>query len=60
MVEGSAPGSGAFALKQEELIDRVLEGHAAERRQEFTKRVQDVVATHCDRDEEGYLKWKHA
>jgi 3-hydroxyisobutyryl-CoA hydrolase len=58
MVEGSAPGSGAFALKEKELIDRVLEGHAAERRQEFEKRVQDVVKTHCERDEEGYLRWK--
>lgn len=57
-VEGSAPGSGAFALKEEELLDRVLDGHAVERREEFHARVKSVVATHCEKDGEGYLKWK--
>lgn len=59
LVEGSAPGSGAFALKEAELIDRVLDGHAAERRAEFEARVKAVVATHCEEDKEGYLRWKH-
>ena len=59
LVEGSAPGSGAFALKEQELIDRVLEGHAAERKDEFVTRVRDVLATHCDVDKEGYLRWRH-
>lgn len=58
LVEGSAPGSGAFALKEEELIDRVSDGNAVERKQEFKERVRSVVATHCEKDEEGYLKWK--
>jgi 3-hydroxyisobutyryl-CoA hydrolase len=58
LVEGSAPGSGAFALKEEELIDRILDGHAVERREEFQARVKSVVATHCEKDSEGYLKWK--
>lgn len=58
LVEGSAPGSGAFALKEGELIDRVLDGHAAERKGEFEARVRAVVATHCEEDKEGYLRWK--
>lgn len=59
LVEGSAPGSGAFALREQELIDRVLDGHAPERKAEFEKRVKAVVSTHCEQDKEGYLRWKH-
>jgi 3-hydroxyisobutyryl-CoA hydrolase len=59
MVEGSAPGSGAFALKEEELIERVLQTQPTERRQEVTRRVQEVLSIHCNTDREGYLRWKH-
>lgn len=58
MVEGSAPGSGAFALKEEELIERVLSDQPAERKQEFTRRIQEVISIRCNTDREGYLRWK--
>lgn len=58
LVEGSAPGSGAFALKEQELIDRIMDGRATERKSEFEARVKSVVKTHCETDKDGYLRWK--
>ena len=63
IVEGSAPGSGAFKLKEKELIERVLEARgeqSGERAQEITEWVGNVVRRLCEVKEDGYLDWKSA
>lgn len=57
-VDGSAPGSGAFKIKEEELIQRVLDNGEGERRAEILQRVKDVLTRYCQTDAEGYLGWK--
>lgn len=57
-VDGSAPQSGAFKVKEEELIQRIVDGRESERREEIVQRVKEVVERYCETDAEGYLGWK--
>ncbi|OCF36821.1 3-hydroxyisobutyryl-CoA hydrolase [Kwoniella heveanensis CBS 569] len=60
-VDGYAPGSGAFALTEKELIDSFVDASgevAGTRRDEIEARVKDVVSRHCKKDKDGYLEWR--
>ncbi|WRT66410.1 uncharacterized protein IL334_003366 [Kwoniella shivajii] len=58
-VDGYAPGSGAFALTEKELIDQFSEGEVhGSRRKEIESRVRNVIERKCKKDKQGYLEWK--
>ncbi|WVF71488.1 hypothetical protein IAT40_006294 [Kwoniella sp. CBS 6097] len=60
-VDGYAPGSGAFALTEKELIDSFVDASSevrGTRRDEVEARVKDVVSRHCKKDKDGYLEWR--
>ncbi|OXG36783.1 3-hydroxyisobutyryl-CoA hydrolase [Cryptococcus neoformans] len=59
-VDGYAPGSGAFALLEEELIEQFVDAQGdvkGTRRDEVVKRVKEVVNTCCKKGKDGYLEW---
>ncbi|WVR07081.1 hypothetical protein IAU60_004120 [Kwoniella sp. DSM 27419] len=59
-VDGYAPGSGAFALTERELVEQFIDAAGevqGTRRDEVEKRVRDTVARHCKKDKDGYLEW---
>lgn len=59
-IQGEAHGSGAFKVREAELITSIVEsrGEAAGARQtEITNRVKQIVAQHTKKDGEGYLDW---
>jgi len=61
MVSGSALGSGAFKITQEELIERLLDGRgdtAGPRAEEVEAWARAVVSRLCDVRDDGYLDWK--
>lgn len=62
MVTGAEKNSGAFALKEDELVDRVLdrkgEMKGSARGQDMERIVRDLVERQCTKDAEGYLRWK--
>ncbi|WVQ67623.1 uncharacterized protein L199_005826 [Kwoniella botswanensis] len=60
-VDGYSPGSGAFALTEQELVSQFIENHGSpqgQRRKEIEDRVRDVVQRRCKKDKQGYLEWK--
>ncbi|WWD17263.1 hypothetical protein CI109_101701 [Kwoniella shandongensis] len=60
-VDGYAPGSGAFALKEQELVEQFVDAAGqvkGTRREEVEGRVREVVKKHCKKDKDGYLDWK--
>ncbi|WVQ99430.1 hypothetical protein IAU59_006565 [Kwoniella sp. CBS 9459] len=60
-VDGYAPGSGAFALTEKELIESFVDASgevSGTRRDEVEARVKDVVSRHCKKDKDGYLEWR--
>ncbi|KAK8864439.1 hypothetical protein IAR55_001688 [Kwoniella newhampshirensis] len=60
-VDGYAPGSGAFALKEQELVEQFVDAAGqvkGTRRDEVEARVRDVVKKHTKQDKDGYLEWK--
>lgn len=61
MVEGSAPGSGAFKIKTDELVERILDERGesgGSRAEEITSWTKTLVSRLCDVKENGYLDWK--
>ena len=59
-VKGSMPGSGAFALKVDELVERILGARdelQGARATEVEERVKDVVKRCAKVDKDGYLSW---
>ncbi|WVQ80756.1 hypothetical protein IAT38_002861 [Cryptococcus sp. DSM 104549] len=57
-VDGDAPGSGAFALKEAELIEQLGGSEVrGQRRREVEGRVRDIVKAHCRTKADGYLQW---
>ncbi|WVW83953.1 hypothetical protein I302_105976 [Kwoniella bestiolae CBS 10118] len=60
-VDGYSPGSGAFALTEQELVNQFIENHnspSGQRREEIEQRVREVVERRCKKDKQGYLEWK--
>lgn len=60
-VEGSAPGSGAFKVTTEELIERLLDSRGdagGPRAEEVAQWARGVVGRLCVARENGYLDWK--
>ncbi|KAL7421630.1 3-hydroxyisobutyryl-CoA hydrolase [Cryptotrichosporon argae] len=55
-VEGDSPNAGAFKVKEHELLDRLVK--AGPRAHEERRRAAEIVARHCEKDDEGYLNWK--
>lgn len=61
LVTGDAPGSGAFAITEQELVERVLERKGESggpRAGAMTRVVKDLVERNCERNKDGYLTWK--
>ncbi|ODN94259.1 3-hydroxyisobutyryl-CoA hydrolase [Cryptococcus wingfieldii CBS 7118] len=59
-VEGYAPGSGAFALTEAELVEQFVDAQGdikGSRRSEVEQRVRSVVASCCKTGKDGYLEW---
>ncbi|RSH87299.1 hypothetical protein EHS25_003208 [Saitozyma podzolica] len=60
MITGERPGSGAFKLKEDELVERVLEDKgdvAGPRQAEAEARVRAILEKRCSKDRDGYLNW---
>lgn len=60
VVSGQSPGSGAFKVTQDELVERLLDGKGdvgGARSAEAEARVKDIVQRNCKTDAEGYLNW---
>ncbi|KAK4683792.1 hypothetical protein P7C73_g6434, partial [Tremellales sp. Uapishka_1] len=62
VVQGSAPGSGAFKVTEEEVVVDKLSDRQGEtggaRETEVKDRVRAIVGRWCEKDGEGYLSWK--
>lgn len=59
-IRGETSGSGAFKLREDELVSRVLEARgdtASPREAEIRERVQDVVVRNATKDKDGFLDW---
>ncbi|WWC89284.1 uncharacterized protein L201_004205 [Kwoniella dendrophila CBS 6074] len=61
-VDGYSPGSGAFALTEQELINQLLENDqstlSSQRNKEIVKIIKQVISKNCKKDKQGYLEWK--
>jgi 3-hydroxyisobutyryl-CoA hydrolase len=59
-VTGNAPGSGAFKLKEDELVERILDNKGdvgGPRASEAEEKIRGIVAARCSKDKDGYLNW---
>lgn len=60
-VKGESKGSGAFKLKEDEVVQRVISARGEQggpRAKELEERTRAIVKDHCQADGEGYLNWK--
>ncbi|WVN88360.1 uncharacterized protein L203_103566 [Cryptococcus depauperatus CBS 7841] len=59
-VDGYAPGSGAFALTEDELVEQFVDAQGdvhGSRREEIEDRVRSIVVRSCKKGKDGYLQW---
>lgn len=54
VVEGSAPGSGAFKVREEEVLDGLGWDGV---RQEMKGKVKEILDRFCSVDKDGFLSW---
>jgi 3-hydroxyisobutyryl-CoA hydrolase len=64
LVTGAVKDTGAFAVTEEELVERVLgmkgESKTGGRGQGMERIARELVAKYCEKDANGYLRWTKA
>lgn len=59
-IQGEKIGSGAFKLKEAELVERIIEARqepSGPRHKEITDRVMEICDQYTRKDDQGYLDW---